>query len=112
MPQLAPSALDCWSIQTGQHTEGMINFRQLTRGPVQVLCINEEVARLRSGARISEKCLDLQQQRAKRQAGPDDTAARNGSKAKVTAANASSDASKQGLPCDAGGTWGHASVRS
>jgi len=35
----------------------------------QVLCVNEDVKRLRSGARISEKCLDLQQQRAKRQAG-------------------------------------------
>lgn len=57
---------------------------------MQVLCINEEVARLRSGARISEKCLDLQQQRAKRQAGADDTAAPNGSKAKVRAANACS----------------------
>lgn len=52
---------------------------------VQVLCINEEVARLRSGARISEKCLDLQQQRAKRQAGAGDMAPLNSSKAKVKA---------------------------
>jgi hypothetical protein len=58
----------------------------LARGRfMQVLCINEEVARLRSGARISEKCLDLQQQRAKRQAGADDAATLGSSKAKVTA---------------------------
>lgn len=75
--------LDCQNVETGQHTEGMISFRQMTRGAVQVLCINEEVARLRSGARISEKCLDLQQQRAKRQAGADDAAAPDSGKAKV-----------------------------
>jgi hypothetical protein len=57
----------------------------VTRVAVQVLCINEEVARLRSGARISEKCLDLQQQRAKRQAGAGDAATPGSSKAKVTA---------------------------
>lgn len=51
----------------------------------KVLCVNEEVTQLRSGARISEKCLDLQQQRAKRQAGAYEPAEqqRNGSKLQV-----------------------------
>lgn len=47
--------------------------------------MNEEVTRLRGGARISEKCLDLQQQRAKRQAGAADPAEQqhNGGKSQV-----------------------------
>lgn len=37
---------------------------------LQTLCVNEDVAKLQSGARINEKCLDLQQRTTKRQAAP------------------------------------------